>query len=261
MANINLSNGLNTRLDLLHKFFKGFADKSRLAIFECLINSEKTVTEIVEWTGLSQSNVSNHLRQMRDSGLVEIRKEGKYIYYRVFDSRITYILMMAKDLVKGQTKEKNRVLSNNVKDRSEKINKIKVLVVCVHNSARSQMAEEFIRQLGGDRFIVESAGIEPGSLNPLAVEAMADIGYDISNRETDSVFEFFKEGRQYHYVIKVCDSIHGERCPIFPGVLRVLDWNIKDPSNLIGTYEEQLEQTKAIRDAIKEKVMEFIQKV
>lgn len=142
--------------------------------------------------------VSNHLRQIRESGLVEIRKEGKFIYYSIFDPRISNILMMARDVVLGQSKEKFRFIEDNKKKGSEEMDKIKVLIVCVHNSARSQMAEELILKLGGDRFLVESAGIEPGTLNPLAVDAMSDIGYDISKKETNSVFEFFKEGRKYN---------------------------------------------------------------
>ena len=79
----------------------------------------------------------------------------------------------------------------------------KVLFVCIHNSARSQMAETFLNDLGEGRFVAESAGLEKGVLNPIVVEAMAELGYDISNNQTDSVFDFFKEGRNYDYVVKV----------------------------------------------------------
>jgi arsenate reductase len=135
---------------------------------------------------------------------------------------------------------------------------IKVLFVCVHNSARSQMAEAFLNQLGAGSFIAESAGLEPGILNPLVVEAMAEIGYDISGNPTNSVFEFFKEGRIYAIVVKVCDQLSGQQCPIFPNTLKVFDWNIEDPSAVEGNHEEKMAQVRKIRDEIKSRVETLI---
>ena len=136
---------------------------------------------------------------------------------------------------------------------------LKVLFVCVHNSARSQMAEAFLNRLGKDYFHAESAGLEPGQLNPFAVKAMEELGYDISQNSTDSVFDFYKEGRTYSVVIKVCDQINGQRCPIFPRTLKVFDWNLEDPSAFEGTFEEKLEKTRKIRDEIKARVEAFIE--
>ena len=85
---------------------------------------------------------------------------------------------------------------------------IKVLFVCVKNSARSQMAEAFLNQLGQPDFIAESAGIETGTLNPIVVKVMAEIGYDISNNSVNSVFDFLKQGNQYSLVVKVCDQVN-----------------------------------------------------
>jgi arsenate reductase len=84
--------------------------------------------------------------------------------------------------------------------------KIKVLFVCIHNSARSQMAEAYLNELAGDRFIAESAGIEPGVLNQLVVESMKEDGIDISGNMTKSVFDFYKHGKLFNYVITVCDK-------------------------------------------------------
>lgn len=131
---------------------------------------------------------------------------------------------------------------------------IKVLFVCVHNSARSQIAEAFLNRLGKGKFIAESAGLEPAPLNPYAVKVMEEIGYDISKNSSNSVFNYYKEGRLYYMVVKVCDQINGQRCPIFPQTQRVLDWNIEDPAALTGTDEEILARTREIRDTIKEKV-------
>ena len=138
------------------------------------------------------------------------------------------------------------------------MNKIKVLFVCIHNSARSQMAEAFLNNLGRDKFQAESAGLEPGNLNPIVVEAMKEIGIDISNNKTTSVFDCLKSGKEYNYVITVCDEANAEKCPIFPGVGRELHWSFIDPSSLKG--DNKLGQTRKIRDEIKVKIEEFITK-
>ena len=139
--------------------------------------------------------------------------------------------------------------------------KVKVLFVCVHNSARSQMAEAFLNQLAGDRFEAESAGMKPGILNPIVVEAMNEIGIDISNNQTKGVFKFFKNGRLFNYVITVCDAATAERCPIFPGVTSRLYWSFEDPSSFTGTNEEKLFKTRLVRDSIKAEVENFIKTI
>jgi arsenate reductase (thioredoxin) len=144
------------------------------------------------------------------------------------------------------------------------MNIIKVLYVCIHNSARSQIAEVFTNTLGKDgkynkkiSFVAESAGIEPGQLNPTAVEVMKEIGIDISGNETNSVFEYFKQGRLYDYVITVCDESNAEKCPVFPGITSRKHWSFKDPSALSGTKEEIKNEIRKIRDQIKGEVEKF----
>src|SRR5271156_3809958 len=122
--------------------------------------------------------------------------------------------------------------------------KKKVLFVCIHNSARSQMAEAFLNQICGEFFEAHSAGIEPGKLNPLVVEAMQEIGIDISGNKTKAVFDFIKSGRIFSYVITVCDETSAERCPIFPGVTKRLHWGFPDPSSFQGSVEEKLAKTR-----------------
>lgn len=136
--------------------------------------------------------------------------------------------------------------------------KIRVLFVCVHNSARSQIAEAYLNHLAGDRFEAESAGLEPGPLNPLAIEVMAEVGIDISMNQTKSVFALYKADRLYRYVIAVCDEA-AQTCPIFPGFATNLHWSFEDPASFTGSYEERLDKTRRVRDEIKEKVVEFIQ--
>ncbi len=137
--------------------------------------------------------------------------------------------------------------------------KTKVLFVCEHNSARSQMAEAFLNSFAGDRFEAESAGLEPGILNPVVVKAMQEMDINISNNQTKAVLDLFKKGKYYNFVITVCDESVAERCPIFPGVVTRLSWNIPDPSRLQGTNEEKLEKTRIIRDQIKDKILKFIE--
>lgn len=139
--------------------------------------------------------------------------------------------------------------------------KKKALFVCIHNSARSQMAEAFLNQTCPDEFEAHSAGLEPGKLNPIVVEAMRETGIDISGNQTKAVFDMFKSGKTFSYVITVCDETSAERCPIFPGVAKRLHWSFPDPSAIQGTPEQKLSRTREIRDMIKSKIMEWCEEV
>ncbi len=137
--------------------------------------------------------------------------------------------------------------------------KIRILFVCVHNSARSQIAEAYVNNLGGDKYLAESAGIEPGpGLNPYVVRAMAEDGIDISHNSVDKVFDFFREGRKYHYVVTVCDESQQEQCPVFPGMRMQMHWGFPDPSKFSGTDEVIMELVRKVRDQIREKVQRFL---
>ena len=136
--------------------------------------------------------------------------------------------------------------------------KRKVLFVCVHNSARSQMAEEYLRKLGGDLFEVESAGLEPGTLNPYVVEILKEDGIDISKKKTRDVFDLFKAGNTYDYVVTVCSSEAEARCPIFPGKVVRRNWPFPDPSAVVGTHDEVKAKIKEVRDRIVVQIKEFI---
>lgn len=129
-----------------------------------------------------------------------------------------------------------------------------VLFVCVRNAARSQIAEAFLNSICPDDFVAESAGLEPGALDPLAVAAMKEVGLDISSKQTKSAFDLFKGGKLYSYVITVCDQTSAEHCPIFPGKARRLHWSFRDPANLEGTWEQRLAQTRSIRDEIQAQI-------
>jgi arsenate reductase len=125
--------------------------------------------------------------------------------------------------------------------------KANVLFLCTGNSARSQMAEGYLRHLAPDEFEALSAGIEPKGLNPLATEAMREIGIDISGQRSKDVGEFL--GHTMAIVVTVCDNAK-ERCPVFPGARRVLHWSLDDPAAASGTHDERLAVFRRVRSEI-----------
>ncbi len=136
----------------------------------------------------------------------------------------------------------------------ETLKKKKVLFLCTGNSARSQMAEGLLRHLAGDRFQVASAGTHPAGLNPYAVEAMREIGVDISQHVSERVDTYL--GETFDHVITVCDRAK-ESCPIFPGSPAQLHWSFEDPAAAQGTYEQRLAVFRTIRDQIARQVRRF----
>jgi|SRR5664279_3251148 len=135
----------------------------------------------------------------------------------------------------------------------------KVLFVCIHNSARSQMAEAFLNKYGEGKYMAESAGLEPGKLNQNVVKVMQEVGIDLSNKGTQSVFELFRKGAMYNAVVTVCDEASAEQCPIFPGKVKRIAWSFEDPSTFKGTEEEVLQHTREVRDVIKLTIEGFIE--
>lgn len=137
----------------------------------------------------------------------------------------------------------------------------RVLFVCTHNSARSQMAEAYLVQMGGGAFEAESAGLEPGKLNPYVVRALKEEGIDIAGKQTNSVFDFSRQGRTYDYVVTVCSKEAAERCPVFPGRAIRRQWFFPDPSTFAGSEQEIMRQVRDVRDAIRNEVRAFVQEV
>lgn len=119
------------------------------------------------------------------------------------------------------------------------------------------MAEAFLNTFGDPGIVAESAGLEPGKLNPLAVKVMSELGIDIAKNQTKSVAQMIQSGRRYDYVITVCDETNADRCPAVPGQARRIHWNFPDPSQLSGTDDEKIAATRKIRDAIKQKIEEW----
>jgi arsenate reductase len=130
----------------------------------------------------------------------------------------------------------------------------RVLILCTGNSARSQMAEGLLRHLAGDRFEVFSAGVEASFVRPQAIEAMYEIGIDISQHRSKSVDEFLD--KQLDYVITVCDHA-SQRCPVFPGAVTRIHWSIDDPV-VGGSKEMQLEAFRRARDELQRRLQSFV---
>jgi arsenate reductase len=155
-------------------------------------------------------------------------------------------LLRAGSSFRNQGKTNNKIMKN------------KVLFICAQNSARSQIAAALLNKLCGDYFEAHSAGLEPGVLNPFAVEALQELGIDISRNKTQSVFDAWKSARHtFTYVITVCSESEAEACPIFAGVTSRLRWSFDDPSKFTGAHEERLERTRRVRDEIRATIDSF----
>lgn len=127
--------------------------------------------------------------------------------------------------------------------------RMRVLILCTGNSARSQMAEGLLRHDNGHRFDVTSAGTHPINVHPLAIEAMQEIGIDISGHRSKSVDDL--AGESFDYVITVCDRAN-ENCPSFPNVRRRIHWSFEDPAAAVGSHEERLESFRRVRDRLRQ---------
>jgi arsenate reductase (thioredoxin) len=129
----------------------------------------------------------------------------------------------------------------------------RILFLCTHNSARSQMAEGLLRHLAGDRFEIMSAGTEATSVRPEAIRAMADLGVDISGQSSKTLERYL--GEPFDYVVTVCDDAN-EACPVFPGAENRLHWSFQDPSRAEGSEEKRLEVFRKVRDEIQARIRE-----
>ena len=135
--------------------------------------------------------------------------------------------------------------------------KQRVIFLCTGNSARSQMAEAFLRRMAGDHFDVYSAELEPKGVNPLTVEVMAEIGYDLTGAHAKSVSKFLGNGL-FQYLVTVCDQAE-QNCPTaWPGVSQRLHWSFEDPAAFGGSHEARLEKFRQVRDQIEQKVYAWV---
>lgn len=136
--------------------------------------------------------------------------------------------------------------------------KPRVLFVCVHNSARSQMAEEFLRLHGSTWFNCESAGIQPGEINPLVIQELTNWNIDITTKKTQGVSEVFQEAKTFDWIITVCDPESEKLCPVFPGPVQKLSWPFPDPTQWVGSPEELQGSIHNLAVSIEQKILDFI---
>ena len=120
------------------------------------------------------------------------------------------------------------------------------------------MAEAFLNQLGKGRFLAESAGLEPGELNPVVLAVMQEVGLDLSGNTCDSIDDFLPRAEEFACVVTVCDETAAERCPTFPGEVKRFHWGFPDPSSFEGSLSGRLERTREVRDLIKARVEQWL---
>jgi arsenate reductase len=259
--------------------FQALSDPLRLTIVRVLdaAGGELCVAEIVDITRRPQYAVSRGLRRLHQAGLLRERRRGKLVYYAPADTEWTADVLQAARAGLSDDPEwlilRDRIrwrldiraddqcvvtYRYSIGKEEPMREKDRVLFVCVHNSARSQMAEEYLRRAAGDEFEVESAGLEPGVLNPYVVRVLAEDGIDISAKATRDVFDVYRSGKTFSYVITVCSREAEEKCPIFPGPAVRMNWPFTDPSAFTGSDDEVLSRTREVRDEIKRKIDEFV---
>jgi ArsR family transcriptional regulator, arsenate/arsenite/antimonite-responsive transcriptional repressor / arsenate reductase (thioredoxin) len=201
-----------------------------------LARSDRRVHELVETVEEAPNLVSYHLKKLRDLRLVSERRsafDGRDVYYSLDLDRLRSLyLAAANDLhpgLVGRDEDPGHPVTRNRR-------RLRVLFLCTHNSARSQMAEGLLRHLAGDRFEVASAGTEPSRVHPLATAEMARRGIDIGGHRSKSMQDFVEIG--FDYVITVCDHAR-ESCPVFPGDPERIHWSIEDPAAVDGTESQR----------------------
>lgn len=221
----------------LPDFLKALAHEMRWKILVALSHSDRTVGELCRFLAQPQNVVSYHLRKLREQHVVSERRssaDSRDFYYSLeLDTFRSLYLATGETLLPALHAE---VSTPDAPDISLPATPIRVLFLCTHNSARSQMAKGFLRQLSGGRIEVQSAGSQPSCLHPFAVHAMDTLGIDIKEQSCKHVDEL--RDQRFDYIVTVCDKMR-ETCPSFPGEGEVIHWSIPDPLDVEGTDEER----------------------
>jgi protein-tyrosine-phosphatase/DNA-binding transcriptional ArsR family regulator len=224
-------------------FLKLLADEQRWKLLEALAVSDRRVQELVEVLRQPQNLVSYHLRKLREHAVVSERRSAadrRDVYYSLDLERLRGMLMSTGAALHpglGHGTEAGPAAEDGAIGRpGPDGGPVRVLILCTHNSARSQMAEGILRDLAGAAVEVESAGTEVTRVHPLAIATLAARGLDISGQRSKHLDEFV--GQRFDYVITVCDNAR-ESCPIFPGAPERIHWSIPDPSGVEGGENEK----------------------
>ncbi len=220
-------------------FLKLLAHELRWRLVEALARSDRRVQELVALVGEPPNLVSYHLRRLRDQALVSERRsaaDGRDVYYSLDLDRLKGLYFAAGESLHPGIPDRPHAASG-TDTAAGRSRRARVLFLCTHNSARSQMAEGILRHLGGEQVEVSSAGTVATRVHPLAVAAMAEKGIDIGGQRSKHLEEL--AGQEFDAVVTVCDNAR-ESCPIFPGAPEQIHWSIPDPSAVEGDEETRL---------------------
>lgn len=274
-------------------YLKALSDDTRLRCFRLLALKPVSlcVAEFADILQRPQYAVSRALGELRKAGLVLESRQAKLIFYRLSDNEpVTELARWAARWCdcSGQEPQTNsdgsgqpgaeacaydvqrldwrldtrgedgRVVHTYPDAEAATDPRPRVLFVCIHNSARSQLAEEYLRLLAGDRYRVESGGLVAGTLNPWVVQVLAEEGIDISHKATQAVGDIYRRGHSYQWVITVCSREAEKGCPVFPGPVRRLNWPFADPADFKGSPEEILAAVRHLAAEVKQQIKQFI---
>ena len=217
-------------------FLKLLSNTLRWRLLLALAQSDLRVMELIKRVEQPQNLVSYHLQRLRKEKLVQVRRSGadsREVYYSLNLDEIHRLYVAAGEMLHpalGETADNEASL--------DALPNIRVLFLCTHNSARSQMAEGILRSFGHGKIEVFSAGTEPAQVHPLAVRAMQEMNIDIRHHRSKSLEEFLDQS--FDYIITVCDRAR-ESCPVFPGDPTQIHWSFPDPSTVEGSEAVRFE--------------------
>ncbi len=247
---------------------QALADETRIRALMLLTHGELRVDDLMQALELPQSKVSRHLSYLKNAALVTDRRQWNQIFYAIdthdqviSETVMPFLRSYFKDLreLRADQERLRRLPAFSSDQGVKKDRRVKVLFICEHNSARSQMAEAYLNALAGNAFRAESAGIIPSSIHPLVIALMKEDGLDISRQRSKRVDDLSMDKRSFDIVVTVCDESRLEACPVFKGEKQRLHWDIADPSAVGGSAEQHLSAIRVIRDKIKAQVSSLIQ--
>jgi protein-tyrosine-phosphatase len=217
-------------------FFKILADDTRLAIVRLLALTDLRAGELVEKLQQPQNAVSYHLKQLRSLGVLRDRRsteDGRDVYYSVDLERLQLLYATAGAALHPALTTTPQAEQE---QRPTRAQPLRILFLCTHNRARSQLAEGIARYLGGDQVEVYSAGDKPTEVHPLTIAMLEELGIDTSRHYAKHMNQFLEQ--QFDYIITTCDYVRGN-CPTFPGDPERMHWSFDDPSTVAGGAEAQ----------------------
>lgn len=224
------------QVDTAAAFFRSLADRTRLAIVQSLSTSDLRVGEIVERMRLPQNAVSYHLRQLRAVGLLRDRRssaDARDVYYSLDLERMQQLYRHAGEVLQACPAAPVGDFSTDAATARP----LRILFLCTHNSARSQLAEALTRRLGGQQVAAFSAGDTPTAIHPMTSALLAEWQIDPTGQASKSLDQFV--GQSFDYVVTVCDRVR-EHCPTFPGAATQIHWSIPDPTAAADEEERRI---------------------